>query len=82
MIREVAAQSEAIQFKALREMRDKNGVKILYWSPEILKAYEKAWGEVVAEESAKNPNFKKVWDSYAKFRADYDIWREHGYLKN
>jgi TRAP-type mannitol/chloroaromatic compound transport system substrate-binding protein len=82
MMREVAAQSEAIQYKAMREMRDKNGVKILYWSPEIMKAYEKAWGEVVAEESAKNPNFKKVWDSYSKFRAEYDIWREHGYLKN
>jgi TRAP-type mannitol/chloroaromatic compound transport system substrate-binding protein len=82
MMREVAAQSEAIQYKAMREMRDKNGVKILYWSPEIMKAYEKAWAEVVAEESGKNPNFKKVWDSYSKFRAEYDIWREHGYLKN
>jgi TRAP-type mannitol/chloroaromatic compound transport system substrate-binding protein len=82
MIREVAAQSEATQFKAMREMQDKNGVKILYWSPEIMKAYEKAWAEVVAEESGKNPNFRKVWDSYSKFRADYDIWRQHGYLKN
>jgi TRAP-type mannitol/chloroaromatic compound transport system substrate-binding protein len=78
----VAAQSEALQYKALREMRDKNGVKIMRWSPEILKAYEKAWVKVVAEESSSNPNFKKVWDSYSKFRADYDIWREHGYLKD
>jgi TRAP-type mannitol/chloroaromatic compound transport system substrate-binding protein len=28
------------------------------------KAYEKAWLEVAAEESAKSPNFKKTWDSY------------------
>ena len=82
MMREVAAQSEALQYKALREMRDKNGVKIMRWSPEILKAYEKAWVKVVAEESSSNPNFKTVWDSYSKFRADYDIWREHGYLKD
>ena len=82
MIREIAAWSEAVQYKALREMRDKNGVKIMRWSPEILKAYEKAWVTVVTEESAANPNFKRVWDSYSKFRADYDIWREHGYLKD
>jgi TRAP-type mannitol/chloroaromatic compound transport system substrate-binding protein len=62
-------------------MRDKNGVKIMHWSPEILQAYEKAWNEVVAEQSAKNPNFKKTYDSYSKFRADFAIWREHGYLK-
>ena len=30
---------------------------------------------------AKNPQFKRVFDSYAKFRADYAIWRDHGYLK-
>jgi len=81
MVRDMAAHSESAQFKAMQEMRDKNGVKIMRWSPEILKAYEKAWGEVVTEESAKNANFKKVWDSYSKFRADYAIWREHGYLK-
>ena len=37
--------------------------------------------EVVAEESATNPNFKKIWESYSKFRADYAIWRDAGYLK-
>ncbi|MSQ60059.1 MAG: TRAP transporter substrate-binding protein [Betaproteobacteria bacterium] len=82
MMRDVAAHSEAVQWKAMQEMRNKNGVKLMRWSPEILKAYEKAWGEVVAEESAKNPNFKKVWDSYSQFRANYSLWREYGYLKN
>ena len=62
-------------------MRDKNGVQIKKWSPEIMTAFEKAWQEVIAEESGKNPQFKKVWDSYAKFRGDYAIWRDHGYVK-
>jgi TRAP-type mannitol/chloroaromatic compound transport system substrate-binding protein len=79
-IRDVIAEGEAIQWKAMKEMRDKNGVKIMRWSPEIMKAYEKAWQEVAAEESAKSPNFKKAWDSYSKFRADYSLWREYGYL--
>ena len=81
MVREVAARTEGTQFKAMMEMRDKNGVKIMRWSPQILKAYAKAWDEVVKEESAKNPNFKKVWNSYSTFRANYAIWREHGYLQ-
>jgi TRAP-type mannitol/chloroaromatic compound transport system substrate-binding protein len=35
---------------------------------------------VIAEESAANPNFKRVFDSYSRFRKDYAIWREHGYV--
>jgi TRAP-type mannitol/chloroaromatic compound transport system substrate-binding protein len=62
-------------------MRDKNGVQIKKWSPEIMAAIEKAWNEVIAEESAKNPQFKRVFESYSKFRADYAIWRDHGYVK-
>ena len=81
LISDVVAEGEATQFKAMREMQEKNGVQIKAWSPEIMAALQKSWNEVVAEESASNPNFKKVWDSYSKFRADYAIWREHGYLK-
>ena len=81
MIRQIMAEGEATQFKAMTTMRDQHGVQIKKWSPEILKAYEKAWNEVVAEESAANPNFKKVYDSYSAFRTNYAIWREYGYLQ-
>jgi len=81
LTRDVIAEGEATQFKAMREMQDKHAVQIKKWSPEIMAAYEKAWSEVVTEESAANPNFKKVWESYSKFRADYAIWRDLGYLK-
>jgi len=81
LTRDVIAEGEATQWKAMTEMRDKNGVQIKQWSPEIMAAIHKAWEDVVKEESAANPNFKKVYDSYAKFRADYAIWREHGYVK-
>jgi TRAP-type mannitol/chloroaromatic compound transport system substrate-binding protein len=80
-VREVLAEGEATQWQAMKEMRDKHGVKIKTWPPEIMKAYEKAWTEVAAEEAGKNPNFKRVWDSYSKFRAEYALWREHGYLQ-
>lgn len=81
LTKDVIAEAEATQWKAMTEMRDKNGVQIKKWSPEIMAAIEKAWHEVVAEESAANPNFKRVYASYSKFRDDYAIWREHGYLK-
>jgi TRAP-type mannitol/chloroaromatic compound transport system substrate-binding protein len=81
LTRDVIAEGEATQFKAMRDMQEKFGVQIKRWSPEIMAALEKAWKEVIAEESASSPNFKKVYESYSKFRADYAIWREHGYLK-
>ena len=81
LTRDVIAEGEATQFRAMAEMRDKNGVQIKQWSPEIMAAIEKAWNEVIAEESAKNPQFKRVFESYSKFREDYAIWRDHGYLK-
>ena len=37
-IRDMIAEGEATQWKAMQEMRDKHGVKIMRWSPEILKA--------------------------------------------
>ena len=39
-----------------------------------LKAFEKAWLEVLAEESAKDPLFKKIADHYLDFRKKYAIW--------
>ena len=48
---------------AIEEMRTKHGVQILRTPPEILTAFLKAWDEMAAEESAKNPFFKKVLDS-------------------
>ena len=81
MVRDVIAEGEATQWRAMKDMRDKHGVKIKRWSPEILAAYEKAWKEVVAEESASNPNFKKVYASYSTFRENFSLWRDYGYLK-
>jgi TRAP-type mannitol/chloroaromatic compound transport system substrate-binding protein len=79
-MRESIAQGEAQQWKAIKDMQAQ-GVQIKKWPPQILAAYDKAWNEVIAEETAKNANFKKVWDSYTEFRKNYAIWREHGYLQ-
>jgi TRAP-type mannitol/chloroaromatic compound transport system substrate-binding protein len=73
-LREMASEGEATQARAIEALRTK-GVEIRRWPPLILAAFEDAWSEVVAEESAKNPNFKRVYGSYAEFRKKYQTWK-------
>jgi TRAP-type mannitol/chloroaromatic compound transport system substrate-binding protein len=74
-------EGESVQGKALKEIQSK-GVTLHYWPPEVLAAFRKAWDEVAAEQAAKSPEFKKAWDSYQAFRAEYAVWKNLGYLKN
>jgi len=81
MVRHVLARAEATQSPAMTRMRDEHDVKIRYWPPEFLEAYEKAWQEVIADESANNAQFRKVYASYSKFREEFKLWGDNGYLK-
>jgi TRAP-type mannitol/chloroaromatic compound transport system substrate-binding protein len=54
---------------AIEEMIKKHGTVILRTPPEILLASLKAWDEVAAENSAKNPTFKKVYESQREYAA-------------
>lgn len=68
------------QAKALAELEAK-GVAIHRWPPEILGELEAAWKEVVAEQVAADPVFKRVYESYSEFRKEYAMWRRYGYLE-
>src|SRR5918994_2100183 len=52
------AEGEGIQAKALKDVQAK-GVTLHFWPKDIMDAYRKAWTEVVEEQSAKSPDFKK-----------------------
>lgn len=54
---------------ALVELREKHGVKIERTPPDILQKTMAAWDQIAKEESAKNPFFKKVYDSQRAFAA-------------
>ena len=54
---------------AIEEMIKKHGVQIRRTPPDILLASLKAWDEVAAENSAKNPTFKKVYESQREYAA-------------
>lgn len=79
-IQKTIAEGEAIQIAALKTLEEK-GVQIHQWPPEIVETLDAAWRDVAAEEAAKDPDFKKVWDSLSTFREDYQTWNSLAYLK-
>jgi len=74
------AEGEATQFKALAELQSK-GAQIGRFPPEVLAKLEEAWRAVVEEENARDPQFKKTWESLDAFRKQYASWRDLGYLR-
>jgi len=52
----------------------RNGVKLRYFSKEIMEACSKAADEVNEAEAAKNPKFKKIYEPWKRFRQDQNQW--------
>ncbi len=76
------AETEAKNFAAMAEMGSKYGVTNYRWPDSTLAKMETAWFEVVAEESAKDPLFKKVADSFYGFRKGYKTWGDAQRMKS
>jgi TRAP-type mannitol/chloroaromatic compound transport system substrate-binding protein len=53
--------------EALKELQEKHGVQILTTPPDILREFLKGWDKLAAEESVKNPFFRKVLDSQREY---------------
>ncbi len=56
------------RMKALPILLEEHGVQLRKFDDEILRAFGKASGEVVAEIGASDPFTRRVYDSYMKFR--------------
>lgn len=74
------ADGEALQPAAMIA-NEKDGVKNVTWPDSVLDQLRNAWGEVLQEEIAANPDVKRLWESYSAFHEEYKIWGERGYLK-
>lgn len=74
------AEGEAIQGKALAELRDK-GVTIHKWSDTDLAKLEETWNGLAEEIAASDASFKEAWESLKAFRKEYAEWKDLGYLK-
>jgi TRAP-type mannitol/chloroaromatic compound transport system substrate-binding protein len=76
---EAIALGEAIQAPVMKANVE-SGVINKYWSPEMLTTFKDKWDEVVSEQSASDPAFKKIHDDLAKFRNNYDLWESNAFL--
>jgi TRAP-type mannitol/chloroaromatic compound transport system substrate-binding protein len=70
---DMQAQYDALNPKALRELVGR-GVQLRAFSPQILEACFEAANQTYAEMSAKNENFKKVYESMKAFRNEENLW--------
>jgi TRAP-type mannitol/chloroaromatic compound transport system substrate-binding protein len=75
------AETEAMNPGAMNEMLEKYGVTNRRWTDEQLAAFETAWMEVLEEESADDPIFERVAESYLAWRAEYKTWGDAQALK-
>ena len=70
---DMLAKYDARNVAALKRLVG-GGAQLRPYSQEILEAAFKASGELYDEISAKNPDFKKIYDSYRAFRNDEYLW--------
>ena len=75
------AETEAKNPAAMNKMLEEHGVTNVRWTDEELAAFEAAWNEVLAEQSAQNEDFKRIADSYKAFRKEYKTWGDAQALK-
>jgi TRAP-type mannitol/chloroaromatic compound transport system substrate-binding protein len=70
------AEFNAENVKWLKVLRANERIKIRRFSDELLKALAKVSGEVLADQAAKDPLTRKVYDSYTAFLAGVMDWGE------
>jgi len=70
---DIMARYDAKNPTALKQLVG-SGTQLKAFPKEVMDASYKAALEVYAETSAKNPEFKKVYDDYKKFQDDQNLW--------
>ena len=60
--------------EALKELANKENVTVLEFPPEVLAGLHKLTDRMLQEESEKDADFKRVYEAYRRFRADYAQW--------
>ncbi|MCB1850703.1 MAG: TRAP transporter substrate-binding protein [Gammaproteobacteria bacterium] len=73
------AESEYQQGAVIAGFADK-GVTAQKLPREILNELKRITDEVLAEESAADPDFKRVYESQQAFQKQYRLWEDLGYL--
>lgn len=78
-IAETLARSEGGRFELLKNLV-KAGVDVKRWPAGMTDELKLLWNKEVNRLIANDRGFAKAWRSLARFRVDYAIWKELGYL--
>ena len=70
---------EALQGAQINSFKSK-GVTAAKLPDDVIAELKRVTEEVMAEEAAKDVDFKRIWESQKAFHADYQVWKEWGYL--
>jgi TRAP-type mannitol/chloroaromatic compound transport system substrate-binding protein len=71
----ISTKYDAVNALALKRLASQ-GAQLQPFSTEIMDGCYKAAQELYAEINAKNPAFKKIYDSYTAFMADSYLWTQ------
>lgn len=77
------SEVEQKNLSALQELKDRSSVKIHRFPDDVLAKLRMLTDETLAEEAAKDPKFKRIFDAYQAFRLQNDAWSdisENAYL--
>lgn len=70
---------EALQGKQINSFKSK-GVTAAKLPDDVLQELKRVSAKVMEQEAAKDADFKRVWESQQAFHAEYQVWKEWGYL--
>lgn len=70
---EMLASYDTKNAEAIRSLVGQ-GVKLAFYSPEIIRALRQATDDALAEQSAKNARFKTIYENWQAFRATQHQW--------
>jgi TRAP-type mannitol/chloroaromatic compound transport system substrate-binding protein len=70
---------EALQGKQLLTFPSK-GVTAAKLPDDVIQELKRVSLEVMTEEAAKDKDFARIWESQKAFSAEYQVWKEMGYL--
>ncbi|WP_455207055.1 TRAP transporter substrate-binding protein [Kaarinaea lacus] len=68
------SQFEARNLEALRKLKEEYKVEVLPFPDDVIGALKGFTKEVLEEQSATDPEFKKVYEAYSAFSKDNDGW--------
>ncbi len=67
-------QFETLNLKALEELKQKYGIEVLEFPPEVMARLHRLTNQVLEEEAAQDPDFRRVYEAYQAFRSRSDAW--------